>query len=123
MRSSCPEARWPCDPLWSLAVNSSRNRHGEGQTWEDRGVSSRIYVIGGGSRGLGRAIAQELVSRGNQVVLVSRDAASLDAAVADLGEAAIACPADVSSPAGADAVAHVVDDHFGGRIGGRKRVV
>ena len=81
-------------------------------------MSSRIYVVGGGSRGLGRAIAQELVSQGARVVLVSRDAASLEAAAAELGEAAVACSADLSAPDGADAVARVVDEQLGGRIDG-----
>jgi 3-oxoacyl-[acyl-carrier protein] reductase len=74
--------------------------------------------VGGGSRGLGRAVAEELVAGGSQVVLVSRGEESLEAAVVQLGDAAIPCAADLSSPDGADAVARVVDDHLGGRIDG-----
>ncbi len=81
-------------------------------------MSGRAYVVGGGSRGLGRAVAAELVAQGAQVVLVSRSAESLDAAAAELGELAIPCPADLSAEDGADAVAHVVDEHLGGRLDG-----
>ena len=81
-------------------------------------MEGRAYVVGGGSRGLGRAIAGELVSRGARVVLVSRSAESLESAAAELGEGAIACPADLSAPDGADAVARVVDDELGGRLDG-----
>jgi len=70
-------------------------------------VNGRAYVVGGGSRGLGRAVAAELVSRGARVVLVSRSAEALDAAAAELGEFAIPCPADLSADDGADAVARV----------------
>jgi 3-oxoacyl-[acyl-carrier protein] reductase len=81
-------------------------------------MDSRVYAVGGGSRGLGRAVAAELVASGSQVILVSRSEESLGAAVAELGDAATACAADLASPDGAEMVAHVVDDHFGGRLDG-----
>ena len=81
-------------------------------------MSGRAYVVGGGSRGLGRAVAEELVRDGSRVVLVSRGEDSLAAAVADLGDGAIPCPADLSSPAGADAVRRIVDERLDGRLDG-----
>lgn len=81
-------------------------------------MEGRAYVVGGGSRGLGRAVAEELVSRGARVVLVSRSAESLDAAAAELGELAIPCSADLSRQDGVDAVARVVDEQLGGRLDG-----
>jgi 3-oxoacyl-[acyl-carrier protein] reductase len=51
-------------------------------------------------------------------VLVSRSAESLELAVGDLGETAIACPADLSAEDGADAVARIVDEQLGGRLDG-----
>jgi gluconate 5-dehydrogenase len=50
-------------------------------------LDGRRAVITGGSRGVGRAIAQALVDAGARVVLVGRDEATLRVAVAQLGEA------------------------------------
>ena len=82
------------------------------------GLTGKMFVIGGGSKGLGNAIAAVLVEEGARVMLVSRPGASLDAATAALGSAAIACPADVSDPGAAEVIAAAVDAHFGGRIDG-----
>jgi 3-oxoacyl-[acyl-carrier protein] reductase len=51
----------------------------------DLGLSDRVYVVTGGSRGLGRATAEALVADGARVVVGARSADSLDAAVAELG--------------------------------------
>ncbi|MFZ0173725.1 MAG: SDR family oxidoreductase [Acidimicrobiales bacterium] len=59
-----------------------------------------MYVITGGSRGLGFAAAQALVADGARVVLGSRDADHLAAAVKDLGgsDRAVGVAADNASP-------------------------
>jgi 3-oxoacyl-[acyl-carrier protein] reductase len=67
----------------------------------DLGIAGRRFVLGGASKGLGRAIAAELVAEGARVLVVSRDPA---AAAAELGERATACPADLATPEGVDAV-------------------
>ena len=54
----------------------------------DLGLKDKAFVIGGGSKGLGRGIAQALVAEGARVLLVSRDEESLERAVAELGPAA-----------------------------------
>ncbi len=68
----------------------------------DLQLTDRVYVVTGGSRGLGRATAQVLVDEGAKVVLSGRDEASLAAAVADLGSdntrAVVADNADPSAP-------------------------
>lgn len=51
----------------------------------DLGLSGRVYVVTGGSGGLGRATAEALVADGAQVVLSGRHQASIDAAVSALG--------------------------------------
>lgn len=84
----------------------------------DLGLKGKVFVVGGGSKGLGNAVATVLVEEGARVLLVSRPGAALDAAVAKLGASAIACPADVTDPGAAEAVAAAVDTHFGGRIDG-----
>jgi NAD(P)-dependent dehydrogenase (short-subunit alcohol dehydrogenase family) len=53
-------------------------------------------IITGASRGLGRALAEDLITRGWQVIVDGRDASALDAACDDLGSRAIAIPGDVT---------------------------
>lgn len=74
----------------------------------DLGLRDKAFVVGGGSRGLGRAVAAELVAEGARVLLVSRDAAALARASAELGERAYPFAADLSSAGGVDAVAATV---------------
>lgn len=64
--------------------------------WQLRG---RNALVTGGTRGIGRAIAVELLELGAQVTLVARSAAEVDAAVRDLGSGAAGIAGDVTSPA------------------------
>jgi len=66
----------------------------------DLGLAGRVYVITGGSRGLGLATAQALVADGARVVIGARGADHLAAAVKDLGGAdrAVAVAADNRDP-------------------------
>ena len=75
-------------------------------------------MIGGGSRGLGRAVADELVRQGARVLLVARNEESLAEAVEALGDRASSVAADLGSSEGAEVVARAVDEQFGGRIDG-----
>ena len=50
----------------------------------DLGLRGRRAIVTGGSKGLGRAIAAELLAEGVDVVICSRHAAELDAAAAEL---------------------------------------
>jgi 3-oxoacyl-[acyl-carrier protein] reductase len=80
----------------------------------DLGLQGRLYVVGGGSRGLGRAVARALVAEGARVLLVARDASALDEAAADLGEAATWCAADLADPGAAEQVADAADGGISG---------
>ena len=51
----------------------------------DNDFAGRVALITGGTRGIGFGIAQELVSRGAQVVITARKPDELAAAVAELG--------------------------------------
>ena len=51
----------------------------------DLGLRDRVYIITGGSRGLGFATAKSLVADGARVLLVGRDQDSLEVAAASLG--------------------------------------
>lgn len=65
----------------------------------DLGLRDRVYLVTGGSRGLGRSTAEVLVAEGARVVVSGRAAESVDAAVATLGGAAVGVVADNADPA------------------------
>ncbi len=66
----------------------------------DLGLSGRVAVIGGGSKGLGRACADSLAQEGTNLVICSRNAEELEAAAAEIRAAAgvevLAVPGDLS---------------------------
>jgi len=55
--------------------------------------------VTGGTRGIGRAIAGELLTLGARVMLVARSQADIDAAVGELGDRVSGVAADVTQPA------------------------
>jgi 3-oxoacyl-[acyl-carrier protein] reductase len=66
----------------------------------DLGLAGRVYVLTGGTKGLGFATARCLVDDGARVVVSSRSQESVDAAVAELGrDAAVGVAADNADPA------------------------
>jgi 3-oxoacyl-[acyl-carrier protein] reductase len=60
----------------------------------DLGLKDRVYIVTGGSRGLGRATAQALVDDGAKVVVSSRREDNVEAAAAELGDSAVGVAAD-----------------------------
>jgi len=84
----------------------------------DLGLSGRVYVVTGGSRGLGFATAQALVADGAKVVIVSRSAESVDAAVDSLGAAAVGLAADLAHEDTARLATELAIAHFGQVDGG-----
>jgi 3-oxoacyl-[acyl-carrier protein] reductase len=66
----------------------------------DLGLSDRVYVVTGASRGLGRACAELLVVEGARLVLCARDDDELNATAAALGgpDHAIAVSGDIGEP-------------------------
>lgn len=66
----------------------------------DLGLAGRVFVVGGGSAGLGFATARVLVTEGARVVIVGRREQRVDAAVTELGvESAAGCAGDLARPA------------------------
>jgi 3-oxoacyl-[acyl-carrier protein] reductase len=65
----------------------------------DLGLTDRVYLVTGGTKGLGRATADALVADGARVVVSSRSQDSVDAAVAALGDGARGVVADNADPA------------------------
>ena len=54
----------------------------------DLGLADRVYVVTGGTKGLGRAAADALVADGARVVVSSRSQDSVDVALSKLGDSA-----------------------------------
>lgn len=64
----------------------------------DLGLAERVYIVTGGSGGLGRAAANALVAEGARVVISGRHQDSLDEAVHELGDQVVAVVADNADP-------------------------
>ena len=65
----------------------------------DLELTDRVFIVTGGTRGLGRATADALVAEGARVVLSGRSEASLAEARHTLGNAAVTVAADNADPA------------------------
>ena len=88
----------------------------------DARFAGSVAIVTGGSRGIGRAVAESLLQRGADVLISGRSAGSLDEASAEL--AAISgtagagrletVAADVRRPADAERLVAVAVDRFGG---------
>ena len=79
----------------------------------DLGLTDHVYVVTGGARGLGRATADVLVAEGARVVLSGRSRESLDQAVAELGERAVAVVGDNADQQTAERVVATARDTWG----------
>ncbi|MDQ3762502.1 MAG: SDR family oxidoreductase [Actinomycetota bacterium] len=66
----------------------------------DLGLADRVFIIGGGSAGLGFATASVLVEEGARVIIIGRNEERVDAAVTKLGVGSAAgCAGDLAHPA------------------------
>ena len=81
-------------------------------------VTDQIVLVSGGSRGIGKALAQGFVQRGAKVVITGREQATLDVAAAEISVGAHPVQTRVCDVAEADQIGPVVesvaDEH--GRI-------
>ena len=86
----------------------------------DLGLADRVYVLTGASRGLGFATAECLVADGARVVISSRDAGRVDAAVQRLGgpERAAGVPADLADAGTPQRLVELARERFGRFDGG-----
>jgi 3-oxoacyl-[acyl-carrier protein] reductase len=88
------------------------------------GLAGRRALVTGGSKGLGKAIAAELLVEGAAVAICSRNAEELEATAAELrwqahasgagGELALAAPCDVTDPAQVTALVDAAAAAMGG---------
>ena len=79
----------------------------------DDSVADKVYVVTGGTRGLGFATAQLLVERGARVVLSGRSTDNVVHAVEQLGQRARGVAADAADPATAKALVSLALSEFG----------
>jgi NAD(P)-dependent dehydrogenase (short-subunit alcohol dehydrogenase family) len=80
-------------------------------------LTGHVAIVTGGTKGLGRAMAEALASAGADLAIVSRTATETQAVAAeiarDYGHRAIGIAADVTAPAQAEAMAAAVLKEFG----------
>ncbi|MET7620581.1 SDR family oxidoreductase [Streptomyces sp. NPDC005408] len=79
----------------------------------DLGLKDRVYVVTGGTRGLGNASARALVADGAKVVISGRDEKTAADAADALGPNAVGIAADNADPAGAERLVAAARAHFG----------
>lgn len=77
-------------------------------------IAGRVVIVTGGSKGIGRGIAQVFAKHGAKLVVISRNAAEATACAAELGGEAVGFAADVGTWQGAQAIAQAAVDQFGG---------
>ena len=74
---------------------------------------SKVFLVTGSSRGLGRSIAEAVLEAGHQLVGTARNPSQLDDLVAKYGDRVRAVALDVTDPAAAEAAVQVAVDAFG----------
>ncbi|WP_338899011.1 SDR family oxidoreductase [Streptomyces sp. TG1A-60] len=80
----------------------------------DLGLKDRVHIVTGATRGLGNAVARELVADGAKVVVTGREEESAGAAAAALGVNAVGVAADNADPEAAGRLIATAREHFGG---------
>jgi NAD(P)-dependent dehydrogenase (short-subunit alcohol dehydrogenase family) len=76
-------------------------------------LDGKVAVVTGGSRGIGRAIAETFVRSGAQVMITSRNAESCEAAVAEIGAGADFEPGHIGRDEDAERVIEATMDRLG----------
>ncbi len=76
-------------------------------------LTGKVALVTGGSSGIGRAMARAVAAEGMRVALVGRSAERLNAVAKEIGDDALALPADLTKPAELDGVVAKAMSHFG----------
>ncbi|NCF18938.1 MAG: SDR family NAD(P)-dependent oxidoreductase [Haliea sp.] len=77
-------------------------------------LKDKVYIVTGGSKGFGLAIAKSLVARGARVGLLSRNQSGLDQAVSEIGsDHAYGVASDVAHREDISAAFESIKQHFG----------
>lgn len=77
----------------------------------DLGLTDRVYLVTGGSKGLGYATASALVAEGARVVLTGRTEETVSASAEKLGAVGVAC--DNADPATPERLLAAAREHYG----------
>ena len=77
-------------------------------------LDGKVAVVTGGTKGIGRAIAEALLSKGARVVVGARTADEVERTARDLGDDARGQVCDVRSAADCEALVDTAIDAFGG---------
>ena len=77
------------------------------------GLDGKVALVCGASRGIGRAIANELAVEGASLALCSRDGDRLSAAAVEIGPEVLAIPADLAEPGEGTRVVRATEEGFG----------
>ena len=79
-------------------------------------LSGKIAIVTGGTRGIGRAIAERLLREGCQVAICGRNQGSVDRAVVQMQPlgSVFGCAADVTQNQQVERFFEAVDGEFGG---------
>ncbi len=84
----------------------------------DLGLAGKVFMVGGASRGLGRAVARALAAEGARVSMASSDEAAIAAAGdrirEETGAEMLPVPADLRSAEAIDGWVRATGDAFGG---------
>lgn len=79
-------------------------------------LQGQVAIVTGASRGIGKAVAEQLAAAGASVVLTARNQEQVESVAAALrqkGATAVGIPADVSDPAQVENVTKLALDHYG----------
>src|SRR4051794_41058975 len=79
-------------------------------------LGGKLFVVGGASRGIGRAIAAELTTHGARAVMLSRTAEAVEAAAAELGELATPLAGDIADPGTPGRIREAAGDRIDGVV-------
>jgi NADP-dependent 3-hydroxy acid dehydrogenase YdfG len=76
-------------------------------------LAGKVAIVTGASKGMGRHFAAALVDAGMRVACLARASPELDTLSAELGDAILAIPCDISSPSQVDAAVAQTAAQFG----------
>ena len=76
-------------------------------------MQGKVYIVTGGSRGIGFSIAEALVAAGAKVGIIARSQSDVDTAAQQLGKDAIGFSAAVDNEAAVKPAIQNIHDHFG----------
>jgi len=75
-------------------------------------LEAKVAVVTGGTRGIGRAIAEAFAAEGAQVVVNSRSSHAAVTAASEIGHGAIGLGADLSTEVGVEKLFAAIDERF-----------